>query len=122
MSKLSLVVTHFDKICLTMRKYYSKIYHFKSQFNFHLNKIYCLTKTIQFLQPKVAKEKMTKTKRYCLQVKTEQNKQLCLSQFQLGTSPPPPVQPPGKFFERANHSHPGKIFCLIPCPGAKDDG
>ena len=30
--------------------------------------------------------------------------------------------PPGKFFERANPSHPGKFFCLIPCPGAKSDG
>ena len=31
-------------------------------------------------------------------------------------------QPPGKFFDRANPSHPGKFFCLIPCPGAKYDG
>ena len=78
-----------------MRKHYSKIYHFKSQFNFNSNTIYCLTKTIQFSQPKVAEEKMTKTKKYCLQVKTEQKKRLCLSQFQLGTSS---RQPPGKFF------------------------
>ena len=42
---------------------------------------------------------------------------LCLSQFQLGTSPPRE-----KFFDRANPRHPGKFFCLIPCPGAKNDG
>ena len=34
--------------------------------------------------------------------------------------------PPGnsreKFCERANPGHLGKIFCLIPCPGAKNDG
>ena len=24
--------------------------------------------------------------------------------------------------ERANPGHPGKFFCLIPCPGAKNDG
>ena len=34
----------------------------------------------------------------------------------------PPGQPRGKFFERANPGHPGKFFCLIPCPGAKNDG
>ena len=31
----------------------------------------------------------------------------------------PPLE---NFFERANPGHPGKIFCLIPCPGAKNDG
>ena len=45
---------------------------------------------------------------------------LCLSQFQLGTSPP--GNPWENFFERANPGHPGKFFCLIPCPGAKNDG
>ena len=45
---------------------------------------------------------------------------LCLSRFQLGTSPP--GNPRKNFFERANPGHPGKIFCLIPCPGAKNDG
>ena len=30
--------------------------------------------------------------------------------------------PPGNFFERANPGHPGKMSCLIPCPGAKNDG
>ena len=36
------------------------------------------------------------------------------------------VHPPGNpgefFFERANPGHPGKSSCLIPCPGAKNDG
>ena len=36
------------------------------------------------------------------------------------------VHPPGNpreiFLEGANHGHPGKYFCLIPCPGAKNDG
>ena len=36
-----------------------------------------------------------------------------------GYIPPPPGQPRGKFFERANPGHPGS---LIPCPGAKNDG
>ena len=45
---------------------------------------------------------------------------LCLSQFQLGTSPP--GNPGENFFVRANPGHPGKFFCLIPCPGAKNDG
>ena len=35
---------------------------------------------------------------------------------------PPPGNPGENFFERANPGHPGKIFCLIPCPGAKNDG
>ena len=35
---------------------------------------------------------------------------------------PPPGNPRENFFERANPGHPGKIFCLIPCPGAKNDG
>ena len=31
--------------------------------------------------------------------------------------------PPGQiFFERANPGHPDKFFCLIPFPGAKNDG
>ena len=46
-------------------------------------------------------------------------KALCLSQFQLGTSP---GQPPGNCFERANLGHPGNFYCLIPCPGAKKYG
>ena len=29
---------------------------------------------------------------------------------------------PGKFFQRANPGHPGKFFCLVSCPGAKNDG
>ena len=33
----------------------------------------------------------------------------------------PPGNPGENFFERANPSHPGKCFCLIPCPGAKND-
>ena len=45
---------------------------------------------------------------------------LCLSQFQLGTSPP--GNPRENFFERANPGHPGSFFCPIPCPGAKNDG
>ena len=36
--------------------------------------------------------------------------------------PPPPGNPGENFFERANPGHPGKFFCLIPCPGAKNDG
>ena len=35
---------------------------------------------------------------------------------------PPPGNPGEDFFERANPGHPGKIFCLIPCPGAKNAG
>ena len=50
-----------------------------------------------------------------------QYESLCLSQFQLGTSPPP-GNPGENFFERANPGHPGKFFCLIPCPGTKNDG
>ena len=34
----------------------------------------------------------------------------------------PPGNPRENFFERANPGHPSKIFCLIPCPGAKNDG
>ena len=81
-----------------MRKHCFKIHHFKSQFNLNLNKIYCLTKTIQFSEPKVAEEKMTKTERYCLQVKTEQKKQLWLYWVHAGYIPPPSGQAPGKFF------------------------
>ena len=33
----------------------------------------------------------------------------------------PPGNPRENFFERANPGHPGKIFCLIPCPGTKND-
>ena len=35
---------------------------------------------------------------------------------------PPPGNPGEIFFERANPGHPGKFFCLIRCPGAKNDG
>ena len=35
---------------------------------------------------------------------------------------PPPGNPWENFFERANPGHLGKVFCLIPCPGAKNDG
>ena len=42
---------------------------------------------------------------------------LCLSQFQLGTSPGNPWE---NFFERANPGHLGTFsVCLIPCPGQK---
>ena len=34
------------------------------------------------------------------------SKELCLSQFQMGTSP----ATPGKFFERENPGHPGNFF------------
>ena len=34
----------------------------------------------------------------------------------------PPEQLRGNFFERANPSHLGNFFCLIPCPRAKNDG
>ena len=34
----------------------------------------------------------------------------------------PPGNPGENFFERANPGHPGKFFCRIPCPGAKNDG
>ena len=34
---------------------------------------------------------------------------------------PPPRQPLGKFFEQVNPGHPGRFFCLISCPGAKND-
>ena len=39
-----------------------------------------------------------------------------------GYIPPPPGNPSKNLFERANAGHPGKFFCLIPCPGAKNDG
>ena len=32
----------------------------------------------------------------------------------------PPGNPRENFFERTNPSHPGKFFCLILCPGAKN--
>ena len=32
--------------------------------------------------------------------------------------PPPPRETPENFFERANQAN----FCLIPCPGAKNEG
>ena len=35
---------------------------------------------------------------------------------------PPPGNPRENCFERANPGHPGNFFCLIPCPGAKNDG
>ena len=34
----------------------------------------------------------------------------------------PPGKPRENFFERANPGHPGNFFCLIYCPGAKNDG
>ena len=34
----------------------------------------------------------------------------------------PPGNPRENVFERANPGHPGNFFCLIPCPGAKNDG
>ena len=34
----------------------------------------------------------------------------------------PPGNPGENFFERANAGHPEKFFCLILCPGAKNDG
>ena len=34
----------------------------------------------------------------------------------------PPGNPRENCFERANPGHPGKTFCLIPCPEAKNDG
>ena len=55
---------------------------------------------------------------YFLRVSKVFDEPLCLSQFQLGTSP---LGNPGEnFFERANPGHPGNFFCLIPCPGAKN--
>ena len=39
-----------------------------------------------------------------------------------GYIPPPPGNPGENFFERATPGHPGKFFCIIPCPGAKNDG
>ena len=35
---------------------------------------------------------------------------------------PPLANPWENFFEQANPGHPGKFFCLIPCPGAKYGG
>ena len=35
--------------------------------------------------------------------------------------PPPPGKPRENLFERVNPGHPGKSFCLIPCPRAKND-
>ena len=34
----------------------------------------------------------------------------------------PPGNPWENVFERANPGHLGNFFCLIPCPGAKNDG
>ena len=34
----------------------------------------------------------------------------------------PPGQPPGNFFWASESRPPGQFFCLIPCPGAKNDG
>ena len=32
------------------------------------------------------------------------------------------IPPPGKFFWASESRPPGQFFCLIPCPGAKNDG
>ena len=53
---------------------------------------------------------------FCCLLWTEK---LCLSHFQLGTSP---GQPQKNFFERGRPGHWGKFCCLIPCPGAKNEG
>ena len=47
---------------------------------------------------------------------------LCLSQFQLSTSPPSPGKPRENFFERANPGYTGNSFWLIPLPRGKNDG
>ena len=48
---------------------------------------------------------------------------LCLSQFQLGTSLPPPGKKPREnFFEPANPGYPRQFFCLIPLLQGKNDG
>ena len=39
-----------------------------------------------------------------------------------GYTPPPPRAPPEKTFLRGLIPATGAIFCLIPCPGAKNDG
>ena len=36
--------------------------------------------------------------------------------------PPPPGNPREKFFSASESRPPGQIFCLIPCPSAKNDG
>ena len=46
----------------------------------------------------------------------------CIMSQSIPTGYIPPGQPPGNCFERANPGHPGNVFCLIPCPGAKNDG
>ena len=40
----------------------------------------------------------------------------------MSQSTPTGYIPPENFFERANPGCPGKIFCLIPAPQAKNDG
>ena len=35
---------------------------------------------------------------------------------------PTPGNPRENLFKRANPGHLGKLFCLIPCPGLKNDG
>ena len=44
---------------------------------------------------------------------------LCLSQLQLDTSP---RATPGKIFWASESRPPMQFFCLIPRPGAKNDG
>ena len=46
----------------------------------------------------------------------------CIMSQSIPTGYIPPGNPGENFFERANPGHPGKFFCLIPCPGAKNDG
>ena len=46
----------------------------------------------------------------------------CIMSQSIPTGYIPPGNPRENFFERANPGHPGKFFCLIPCPGAKNDG
>ena len=46
----------------------------------------------------------------------------CFMSQSIPTGYIPLGNPRENVFERANPGHPGKFFCLIPCPGAKYDG
>ena len=64
-------------------------------------------------------EHVMKTETFVIQEDVDLRNLLCLSQFQLGTSPP--GNPREIFFERAKPSHPGKFFVQFPAPGAEND-
>ena len=63
----------------------------------------------------------------CLHVSRKDNKHMLENTFSnvsvnSNSVHPLPGQPRGKFFGERESRPPGQTFCLIPCPGAKNDG